>query len=128
MRPKTYWIMLPTSRVSSNTSKSGCYFVQTRKIQVKFQVLTATNMKMAVSWDVAPCSLIDIDRRFRGVYCRLHNDDKYYWNVGQYLPDYTVQHPRRQPSLRKINLNLMPGNGAICRVKPLHRSESESEK
>jgi hypothetical protein len=28
---------------------------------VRFQVLTATNMKMAVFWDIAPCSLIDID-------------------------------------------------------------------
>jgi hypothetical protein len=27
--------------------------------------LTAKNVKTAVSWDVAPCSLVDIDRRFR---------------------------------------------------------------
>jgi hypothetical protein len=25
-------------------------------------------MKMAVFWDVAPCSLVDIDQRFRGAY------------------------------------------------------------
>jgi hypothetical protein len=28
---------------------------------VRFQVLTVTSMKMAVVWDAAPCSLIDID-------------------------------------------------------------------
>jgi hypothetical protein len=28
---------------------------------VRFQVLTATSMKTAVFWDVAPCSLVDID-------------------------------------------------------------------
>jgi hypothetical protein len=26
-------------------------------------------LNMAVFWDVAPCSLMDIDRRFRGAYC-----------------------------------------------------------
>jgi hypothetical protein len=30
-------------------------------------------MKMVVFWDVAPCSLVDID--FRGAYCVCH----YYW-------------------------------------------------
>jgi hypothetical protein len=33
-----------------------------------FLVLTAASMKMAVFWDVAPCSLVEIDRRFRGAY------------------------------------------------------------
>jgi hypothetical protein len=28
-------------------------------------------MKMAVFWDVAPCSLVDSDRRFRGDYCSI---------------------------------------------------------
>jgi hypothetical protein len=26
-------------------------------------------MKMTVFWDVAPCSLVEVDRRFRGAYC-----------------------------------------------------------
>jgi hypothetical protein len=50
---------------------------------------TAASIKMAVFWDVAPCSLVDIDRRFRA----------HLWNVGQFLQDYTAQHPRRQSSL-----------------------------
>jgi hypothetical protein len=37
--------------------------------QVRFHVLTATSMKMAVFWDAAPCSLVDTDWRFRGAYC-----------------------------------------------------------
>jgi hypothetical protein len=32
--------------------------------------------KMTVFWDVAPCSLVQIDRRFRGAYCLLHQGDK----------------------------------------------------
>jgi hypothetical protein len=35
---------------------------------VRFQVLTAMRMKMTVFWDVAPCSLVEINRRFRGAY------------------------------------------------------------
>jgi hypothetical protein len=45
------------------------------------EVLTASSVKMAV-------------------FCQ--GDDggsKFLWNVGQYLPDYTAEHPRRQPSL-----------------------------
>jgi hypothetical protein len=36
---------------------------------VGFEVLKALNMKIAVFWDVAPCSLVDIDRPFREAYC-----------------------------------------------------------
>jgi hypothetical protein len=35
------------------------------KHQMRFQVLMAANLKMTVSWDIAPCSLVEIDRRFR---------------------------------------------------------------
>jgi hypothetical protein len=41
---------------------------------VRFQVLTAASMKMTVFWDVAQCSVVEIDRRFRGAYC-LHCPD-----------------------------------------------------
>jgi hypothetical protein len=33
---------------------------------VRFQVLTAASTKVTVFWDVAPCSLVENDRRFRG--------------------------------------------------------------
>jgi hypothetical protein len=38
----------------------------------RFQVLTAASMKMAVSWDVAPCSLVEVYRRFRDAGCLHH--------------------------------------------------------
>jgi hypothetical protein len=34
--------------------------------RVTFQVLTATSTKVVVLWDVAPCSLVNTVRRFRG--------------------------------------------------------------
>jgi hypothetical protein len=44
---------------------------QTKKyiLLVIFQTLAAANMKMIVFWSVAPCSLIDVYRRFRGASC-----------------------------------------------------------
>jgi hypothetical protein len=58
---------------------------------------------MDVLWDVALCNLVDMDGD--------HPDDgdsKHLWNTSQYLPDYTVQHPRRQPSshLKSIQIKL----------------------
>jgi hypothetical protein len=40
-----------------------------RRCQLIFEVLTAASMKMAVFWVVAPCSLVEIYRRFRGACC-----------------------------------------------------------
>jgi hypothetical protein len=37
-----------------------------------FQVLKAANMKTRVFWDIAQCSLVGVDRRFRGAYCLHH--------------------------------------------------------
>jgi hypothetical protein len=36
---------------------------------VRVQVLTATSMKMTALWDISPCSLVEVDQRFRGAYC-----------------------------------------------------------
>jgi hypothetical protein len=40
--------------------------------KVKLEVLTAASMKMAVFCVVAPCSLVEVYRRFRGA-CYLHH-------------------------------------------------------
>jgi hypothetical protein len=40
---------------------------------VKFLVPTAGSMKMSVFWNIAPCSLVETDRRFRGAYCFHHH-------------------------------------------------------
>jgi hypothetical protein len=41
---------------------------------VRFQVLTAANKKLTAFWVVAPCSLVQVYRRFRGASC-LHLKD-----------------------------------------------------
>jgi hypothetical protein len=68
-------------------------------ILVKIEVLMVASMKMAIFLAVAACSLVDIDWRFRGAYCLHQQGDEWLlWNISQYLPDYMLQHPRRQPS------------------------------
>jgi hypothetical protein len=41
---------------------------QLRNDRMRFPVLTATSLK-TISWDVAPCSLVETGRRIRGAYC-----------------------------------------------------------
>jgi hypothetical protein len=70
---------------------------------------------MKVFWNIAPCSLVEIDRWFRDAYC-LHQlpgggDSKHLWNVGQFLPDYMTQYPRRQSSSRKTVLKDVKNTG-----------------
>jgi hypothetical protein len=36
-------------------------------MSVRFQVLTAASMKFSVFWDVAPCSHVEVDIRFRAM-------------------------------------------------------------
>jgi hypothetical protein len=41
---------------------------------VRFQVRKVANMNMTAFWDIVPCSLVEVYRRFRGAYClRLHH-------------------------------------------------------
>jgi hypothetical protein len=52
-----------------------------------------SRMKMTVFWDVAPCSLIEIDRRFKGVYFKQQAP------LSLFLPNDEAQHPKSQSSL-----------------------------
>jgi hypothetical protein len=47
---------------------------------MRFQVVTAASMKIRAFWDIALCTLVGADRRFREVYC-LHRPDLQRKNV-----------------------------------------------
>jgi hypothetical protein len=65
---------------------------------VQLQVLASTSVKIFVFWEAVSCSLVEIDRRFRGAYClHLQGDGD-----GQFLPEYMAQHRRRQTSFNFI--------------------------
>jgi hypothetical protein len=56
----------PRAGLERSVLKRSCTSAQIHCSLVRFQVLTSPSMKMAVFWVVAPCSLVEIDRRFRG--------------------------------------------------------------
>jgi hypothetical protein len=45
-------------------------------VPVRFQVLNCGKCEIASFSDIAPCSFVEVDRRFRGAYC-LHRQDSY---------------------------------------------------
>jgi hypothetical protein len=55
-------------------------------------------LKMTALWDIAPCSLVEFDWRFRGEvsHCPDDGGSKDLWNVGKLVPDHTALQPRRQ--------------------------------
>jgi hypothetical protein len=64
--------MAPQSRGPQTTTKISfiCFLYRVVKsCLVRFQVLTVASMKIRAFWDIAPFSLVGVDRHFRGVYC-----------------------------------------------------------
>jgi hypothetical protein len=57
-------------------------------MQVRFQVLILTSMKMTVFWDVAQCSLVKVNRRFRGTRCLHHQDDEQVASISETSVNY----------------------------------------
>jgi hypothetical protein len=61
---------------NADTAKAAILRVNVKHIfSVRFQVLTEESMKIKVFWGVGPCSLVGVDRRFRGAYCFHHRPD-----------------------------------------------------
>jgi hypothetical protein len=54
-----------------NAEKSTSTVCKTAVYIVGFEVLTAVVMKSFIFWDVTPCSLLKVDRRFGGTF-RFH--------------------------------------------------------
>jgi hypothetical protein len=62
-----------------------------------FLASNANCTKFRVFWDVAPCSHVEVDRRFRGAYC-LHHRSK-----------YSELHARRRENMKShVNCTLHP--------------------
>jgi hypothetical protein len=65
-----------------------------------------------LSRDIAPCSLVEVDRRFRGVYCPDDGGNMHPWNV-KLLKDYTMLCPKsltssiRTTFTKKLNSGML---------------------
>jgi hypothetical protein len=72
-------------------SKLIVIFHRTRLNNERLRVLTASSMKMTASCEIAPCSLVEVDRRFRGAFSLHHKDDETleYFNetTRRYIPE-----------------------------------------
>jgi hypothetical protein len=47
-------------------------------------------MKMLAFWDVAPCSLVVVDRLFRGAYCLHHQGGAFNETAQRNIPEATI--------------------------------------
>jgi len=79
----------------------------------RFQVLTATDIKMSIFCDAAPCSLIEIQRYCRGTYCLHHQGDNrpvisanFYRSTRRNIPYDSHLHICRCESLKCHLVNL----------------------
>jgi hypothetical protein len=64
------------------------------KQNIRLQVLLAVTMKIIVSWDVMPCSLVDLYQCIGGISCHQAGSSRVLLNVCNGLPEYTVSHSR----------------------------------
>jgi hypothetical protein len=65
---------------------------------VRFQIFTAVSLKMTAFWATQPCSLVEVDRRFGGVYCLHHQGNggsTHLWDIGVLQRDYRALYIRR---------------------------------
>jgi hypothetical protein len=62
---------------------------------VRFQVFATTSMKMIAFLNVGSCSLVDIYRRFRGVYRPVDGGSTHLWR--RRSAPTTALHPRNLP-------------------------------
>jgi hypothetical protein len=70
---------------------------------MRFKVLTAASNKITAFWETAPCSLVEVGRRFRYAYCLHHRDihrpdnggSTHLWNVGLLQREHMALYPRK---------------------------------
>jgi hypothetical protein len=65
-----------TSETSVNFNMTTRRYISIIIMNVRFQVLTAASMKFRIIRDVAPCSHVEVGRRFREAYCLRHQGDE----------------------------------------------------
>jgi hypothetical protein len=73
--------------------------------QHRYDITLTLTEKMADCWVTEPCSLVEVNQRFRRVCCLHHqgdhpdeSDSRTSESLVRLLPDYTAQQPRSQPS------------------------------
>jgi hypothetical protein len=88
-------------------------------------------VKMIVFWDIAPCSLVQVDRRFRGAYC-LHpqgDETSVYFNktTRRCIPEGYHLHIRRLENPKSHKLRVLSSMILFPYASTLSSGTSDSE-
>jgi hypothetical protein len=78
-------------------------------------------MKFRVFWDVAPCSHVEVDRRFRGAYCLHHQGDELFIRTSEPSANFNVTTRRYIPEDSKLLVGKFEGTIPLGRSR--HRWE-----
>jgi hypothetical protein len=69
---------MPLGYKYTNNTRNVVQLTSSSRVLMKVILLVKYNadliLKISVFWDVAPCSLEDVYRRFRGAYCLNHQN------------------------------------------------------
>jgi hypothetical protein len=93
--------------------------------KVRFQVLTVARMMTTVFWIVAPCSLVEVYRRFRGPCCLHHQGDESLIMEAASTPEtsvnvyQTTRHNNPEDSHLKKNIRLNLGSACYQKFQNL---------
>jgi hypothetical protein len=93
---------------------------------VRFQVLTAASMKIAVFWIVAPCSLVEVYQRFRGAIAMMmeaasisKTSVNFYQTTRRSNPEDSHLLTRRRENLKSYVFIIFPTrNTGLCPPPP----------
>jgi hypothetical protein len=90
---------------------------------------------MAVFWDVAPCSLVEVCRRFRGTCC-LHQQAikeaastsetsvKFYQTTRHYKPEDSLLHTRRRENFKSYIAETVSSESTVRCLTTAGKSQS----
>jgi hypothetical protein len=70
---------------------------------------------VTVFWDVAPCSLVETDRRFRGAYCLHHQGD----DLPHIIPEDSHLHTRHRKNLKSHHMRTQHWNAFDARTQKI---------
>jgi hypothetical protein len=82
--------------IKHNFLSLRCFFYKSTKVLMIFKVLTEASVKMVVFWPFAPCTLVEVYRRFRGACCLNPSGD----NSSHWLWSLQAPLKRRKTSTR----------------------------
>jgi hypothetical protein len=68
----------------------------------KVLALKRVGCSLESSWDVAPCSHVEVDRRFRGVYASIIRTINFNVTTRRYIPEDSKLHTRRRENLKSM--------------------------